>query len=604
MINHDLADLVKAAIKKAQKKGDLPDFEVPEVVIGHPKQAEHGDFATPVCMSMARLARMAPVKIADIVRGYLPQREYIAGTATAHPGFINFTLDDAWVARQVDGILSTPTTFGDVDLGKGRKMQVEFVSANPTGPLTVGSGRNAVIGDALARVLAAAGYAVQREYYVNDGGTQMRHFADTLYARYAQALGRDEPVSEQGYQGAYMIDLGRDIAAREGDRFLHMERAEATEALSDLGLAAMLKSISTDLAFMGIEYDHWFSEKSIYTSGLFGKVMTLLRERNLIAEHDGAVWFAATDVGDDKDAVIIRSDGTPGYFASDIAYHYNKFVERGFDWVIDVWGADHQGHVPRMKSAMKALGVDPKRLTVLLYQLVTLKRGGEIVRLSKRTGDIITLREVLEEVGSDAVRFFLLSRSADSQMDFDLTLAKEESDVNPVWYVQYGHARVCSILRKAEGLGMEFADGDVALLTAPAEQALIRQMLLLPEIVEMAAEDLAPHHLTHYAQDLASLFHSFYKQCRVISSEPGDEALTKARLKLTLAAKHVLARTLNLMGMTAPESMWREGTSRRSDGKARGYEETSEVCETSEVWGLMNEQVELRYYVDLFTYGK
>ena len=556
MIQHELASMVVQAIKKAQKKGDLPKFEIPEVTIEHPKQADHGDLSTPVCMQMARLARMAPMAIAGAVQKNLPEAEFLDWVTAALPGFINFTLEPAWLARQVDIILSVPDTFGNVDLGNGKRVQVEFVSANPTGPLTVGSGRNAVLGDALASVLSAAGYEVQREYYVNDSGTQMGHFANTLYVRYAQALGKDEPLPEQGYQGDYMIDLGKAVAEAEGDRFLQMEREGATKALGEIGLKLMLESISDDLAYMGIHYDEWFSERSLYEGPLFGQVMTILRENGYVSEHDGAVWFTSTDLGDDKDNVIVRSDGVPGYFASDIAYHYDKLVERGFDWVIDVWGADHQGHVARMKTVLQALGIDPNRLTLYLYQLVTLRREGEIVRLSKRSGDIITLREVLEEVGPDAVRFFLLARAADSQMDFDLTLAKEKSDENPVWYVQYAHARICSILGKAGDL--EFADGDVSLLASEPELALIRKMLELPEVIEVSAQDLAPHHLTYYAQDLAAAFHSFYKQCRVLSSEPADLPLSKARLKLVMAAKHVLARTLHLMGMSAPESMWRD----------------------------------------------
>lgn len=564
MIHHELAGMVTKAINKAQKKGDLPPFEIPEVTIEHPKQAGHGDLASPICMQMARLARMAPMQIAETVVKYLPLAEFLGQVTVAHPGFINFTLQPAWLGRQVDAILSQPDTFGNIDLGSGKKVQVEFVSANPTGPLTVGSGRNAVLGDALANVLSAAGYTVQREYYVNDAGTQMGHFANTTYVRYAQALGKDEILPEQGYQGYYMIELGRDIAAAQGDRFLQMDREDATQALGEIGLQMMLERIRGDLTYMGIEYDRWFSERSLYEGPLFGKVMTILREKGYITERDGAVWFTSSDLGDEKDNVIIRSDGSPGYFASDIAYHYNKFVERGFDWVIDVWGADHQGHVPRMKTVLRALDIDPARLTLYLYQLVTLRRDGEIVRLSKRSGDIITLREVIEEVGADAVRFFLLARAAESQMDFDLTLAKEESDENPVWYVQYAHARICSILRRADGL--DFSTGDVTLLTSEPELALIRQMLMLPEVIELAAQDLAPHHLTYYAQDLAAFFHSFYKQCRVLSSDPADLALSKARLKLVLAAKHVLSRTLHLMGMSAPESMWREDEEEEMQG--------------------------------------
>jgi len=485
----------------------------------------------------------------------LPQTDYLGRVEVAPPGYINFALDEGWLARQAEEILAAGPRFGDLDLGKGRRVQVEFVSANPTGPLTVGSGRNAAIGDTLANVLAAAGYDVQREYYVNDRGTQIELFNETLYARYAQALGRDEPIPERGYRGTYMIELGRQIAEEVGDKFLNMPRAEAMAAIGEIGLRKILQGIEEDLALMGIRYDSWFSERSLYEDSTFEEAMAILRRGGYVEEREGAVWFTATSLGGGKDEVLIRSDGSPGYFASDIAYHYDKFVKRGFDWVIDVWGADHQGHVPRMKAMMRALGLDPDRLTIIIYQLVTLRRGGEVVRLSKRTGDIITLREVLEEVGPDAVRFFLLARAADSQMDFDLDLAVEQSAENPVYYIQYAHARIASILRYAQERGIDFADGDVSLLRHPMELALIRRMLVLPEVVEQAAENLAPHHLAYYAQDLAGVFHSFYKECRVVSSDPADAELSKARLKLVSAAKIVFAKVLGLMGMTAPEKM-------------------------------------------------
>jgi arginyl-tRNA synthetase len=332
-----------------------------------------------------------------------------------------------------------------------------------------------------------------------------------------------------------------------------MPRDEAQAALADLGLADVIANAKADLALMGVHYDRWFSERTLYREGQFDRVMAILREGGYLDYHDGAVWFKATALGASKDEVVVRSDGTPGYFASDIAYHYNKFVERGFDRVIDVWGADHQGHVPRMFAMMEALGLDPKRLSIIIYQLVTLKRGGEVVRLSKRTGDMITLREVLEEVGADAMRFFLLARSADSQMDFDLELAKEQSDENPVYYVQYAHARICSILRHAGDL--DDAAGDVALLTTEPELALIRRMVRLEEVVRLSAEHESPHYLTYYAQDLAAAFHAFYRDCRVVSTEPGDEAITLGRLKLVSACRIVLSRALGLMGMTAPEVM-------------------------------------------------
>jgi len=555
MLKDDLAKLVRKAIKKAQKSGALPKFDIPEIPMERPKQKEHGDFATPVCLQLARLARMAPMRIAEIVTAKLSKADYLGSVQVAKPGYINFSLSEIWLARQVDKILEAGELYGNIDIGKRRKVQVEFVSANPTGPLHIGSGRNAVIGDALANVLSAAGYDVQREYYVNDAGTQMGLFVETLYARYAQALGHDEPLPEGGYQGTYMIAMGQRAAREHGTTFLEMPRDEALKALQEVGLNYMLESIRNDLAMMGVHFDRWFSERTLYDEGVFDRVMTLLREKHYIVERDGAVWFTATDLGGDKDEVIIRSGGAPGYFASDIAYHYDKFVRRGFEWVIDVWGADHQGHVPRMHAMMRALGLDPQRLTIIIYQLVTLRRGGEVVRLSKRTGDIVTLREVLEEVGTDAVRFFLLSRSADSQMDFDLDLAKEQSNENPVYYIQYAHARISSILRLAEERGLTDNAGDVTLLRHPLELALIRHMLMLPELVDLVVTTLAPHHLTHYAQELASQFHVFYRDCRVVSSDPQDRELTMARLKLVRAAKLVLARTLHLMGMTAPEHM-------------------------------------------------
>jgi len=554
LVRDRIAALVTKGLKKAQKSGALPKFDLPEVEVGHPREETHGDYATAVCMGLARYARMAPVKIAEAVVAHMPKADFLAEVEVAHPGFINFTLDPTWLSAQVNGILEAGEAFGSLALGKGVKVQVEYGSANPTGPLHMGTGRNVVIGDTLANVLAAAGYDVQREYYINDAGSRMRVFYETLYARYAQALGQDVPVPEDGYHGQYMVELGAEIAAQHGERFLQMPKDQALQGIGQLGLRAVLDGARDDLAMMGIHYDRWFSEQSLYDGGTYGRVMALLREGGYMTERDGAVWFTSPDL--EEDEVLIRSEGTPLYFASDISYHYDKFVTRGCDWVIDVWGADHQGHVPGMRAMMSALGLRPEQLTIILYQLVTLRRGGEIVRLSKRTGDIITLREVLEEVGPDAVRFFLLARTADSQMDFDLELAKEQSQENPVYYVQYAHARIASILRYAEEQGMaDYAGGDVGLLAMPQEQALVRKMLEFPEVLEQAVTKLAPHMLPHYAQSLASAFHSFYKECRVISSEPEERELSRARLKLVLAAKIMLAKVLDLMGVAAPEQM-------------------------------------------------
>ena len=553
MIKNRLRDLISETIRNAQAAGDLPEYELPEIVLDHPKQADIGDFATPVAMQSAKLARKAPMQIAQILLKHLPATDAVAHAEAAAPGFINLTLNERWLARQVEAILAAGSAYGKVNIGKGKRTQVEFVSVNPTGPLHVGSARNAVLGDTLALVLEAAGYDVSREYYINDRGTQFDNFAATAYVRYAQALGKDEAMPEAGYHGQYMVELGDQLAAEYGTKFLEMTIEQATREVGEIALQRTVDGLREDLEMIGIVYDSWFSERSLYQDDTFDRIMQIMRDAGVVAEREGAIWFTATQMGADKDEVLVRSDGVPGYFASDIAYHYNKFITRGFEWVIDVWGADHQGHVPRMKDMMRCLGLDPDALTLLLYQLVTIKRGGEVVRLSKRTGDLITLREVAEEVGPDAVRFFLLSRAAESQMDFDLELAKQESSENPVYYVQYGHARIASILRKAGDI--DYDAGDVTLLTDPMELALIRQMLRLPEVVELAAERLAPHHLTYYATDLASAFHAFYRDCRVVSSLPGDEEITRARLKLVAATKLVLARVLTLMGMDAPESM-------------------------------------------------
>ncbi len=352
--------------------------------------------------------------------------------------------------------------------------------------------------------------------------------------------------------GNYMVDLAKEIVGEAGDSYLKMPEAEGIDKLGQVGLAKILESTRQDLKTLRVEYDVWYSEKTLYENGQFDTIMKLLRKKGYIAEKEGATWFVSTALGEDKDNVIVRSNGSPTYFAADIAYHYNKFIERKFDKVIDIWGADHMGHVPRMKAVVSALGIDPSRLVIIINQMVTLRRGGEIVRISRRSGDIITLKELLDEAGTDACRFILLSRTATSQMDFDLELAKKQSSENPVYYVQYAHARIASILKVAQEKGATDEGGDVSLLTTEPELKLIRQMLLLPELVETIALTLEPHHLTYYAQELATVFHAFYKECRVVSD---DKAMTAARLKLVKAAKLVLGRTLNLMGMTAPERM-------------------------------------------------
>jgi arginyl-tRNA synthetase len=560
-IPHELSKLVHQAIRKAQKKKDLPRFDIPEIVIERPKSTDWGDYSTAVCLASARLARMAPMDIAHQVIKRFPSRDFLDKPTVSHPGFINFSLTSVWLQAQVGAIVEQGASYADIDLGEGKRVQIEYGSANPTGPLHMGFGRNVVLGDGVANVLAAAGYHTQREYLVNDAGTQIDLFTQSLFARYAQALDVDIPLPEDGYQGDYLVQWGKEIAQERGREFLEVPRDEALAIIREIGLEEkVLGSVRQDCVDLGIHYDNWFHESTLYQEGQFEKIMTILRQRDMLAEREGAVWFTASKLDKEyKDEVVIRSNGRPGYFVSDIAYHYNKFVERAFDWVINVWGADHQGHVPRMKAMMQALGLDPEALTLLVYQLVTIKSGGEDIRLSKRAGTLVELRELIDEVGADAVRFTLLSRAVDSQMEFDVELAKEQSDRNPVYYVQYAHARIASILREAKERNLSSNDGDLALLTHPAELALIRKMIDLSNVIEKAATHLAPHHLTYYAQELASDFSTFYRDCRVLPRKTGEPGVipeqTAARLLLVRASQIILARTLGLMGMHAPDTM-------------------------------------------------
>ena len=547
--------LVLGALRDAQSEAALPEADVEDAAIERPPNPEHGEFASSLPLKLARPMRMNPMAIAEQIGARIAVEEPLGGVSVARPGFINFSLLESWLAGQVEAIREAGDKYGNVGVGKGERVQVEFVSVNPTGPLHVAHARGAVIGSALANVLSAAGFDVEREYYINDAGNQMDKFNESLFARYQQLLGNASDFPEDGYVGEYMVDLAREIRAAEGDRFAAQPPAEAIGGLGEIGLEKMLDAIREDMEALRVDFDVWFSERSLYRGGQYDRSVALLSERGQLAEREGATWFDWDEAGEPKQAVVVRTSGAPTYFASDIAYHYNKFVERGFDRVIDVWGADHQGHVARMKAVVDALGIPPERLTLLLNQLVTLRRGKELVRLSKRSGDIVTLRELVDEVGADACRFFFLSRSAESQMEFDLELAKQQSNENPVYYVQYAHARIASILRLAGERGIDYADGDVSLLTHEAELALVRKALQLPEVVEMMARSLEPHHLPHYAGELATAFHWFYQKCRVISGVEGEEAISKARLKLVDAARVALARCLSLIDVDAPSQM-------------------------------------------------
>ncbi|MCH2532183.1 MAG: arginine--tRNA ligase [Dehalococcoidia bacterium] len=558
LVRDTIATRLKDAIHKAQNQSLIQsDLEIPGTgLVERPQKSENGDFASSFPLRVAKSVKKPPLEIAQIIADSFEIGGCVGAVFVAPPGFINFKLSSDWLQEQVEKIRDQAEVFGNTDTGKGRSVQVEFVSVNPTGPVHVGHARGAVLGSALANALSAAGFDVTREYYVNDAGTQMELFYSSTFARYAQARGRtDIGIPENGYQGAYLVELGEKLAEKYEDKFLKMDEQKAIAELGEEALNLMLQVIGVDLERIGVNFDVWFREKTLYEDGKYEAAINYLRGRGLTEIHDGAEWFTSTALGDEKDNVIVRTSGAPTYFASDIAYHRDKFIGRDFNQVINIWGADHQGHVPRMKAVMKALELDPERLTILIAQLVTLKSGGDIVRASKRTGQIVTLADLVEEVGPDACRYFFLARAAESQMEFDLELAKRESSENPVFYVQYAHARIAGILQQASDRRIDWQDGDVSLLQDDAELQLLKKMLQLPEIIDTIAITLAPHALPHYSIELATAFHGFYDHCRVLSSDPDDEPMMKARLKLVESAKIALSRTLQIMGMNAPETM-------------------------------------------------
>ena len=562
LVKDTVAAIVAAALEQANRDGVISVDTAADIEIERPNNPEHGDFATNLPLRLARAARANPLQLAQLISERIQPGPEIASLEPAPPGFINFKLSDQWLQQQVETVIAAGDRFGSAEVGAGRKVMVEFVSVNPTGPVHVGHTRGAVLGSALANTMQAAGYEVTREYYINDAGSQMEAFYRSVWTRYQQALGREARMPENGYQGDYIADIAAEIIETAGPGLLELPEPSAVRRIGDIAREKMVSLIRDDLDAIGVNFDNWFSERWLFRNNDadtsdYDQAMARLREGGHLGERSGALWFNSIALGDDRDNVVVRSSGEPTYFASDIAYHYNKFSGRGFDRVIDIWGADHQGHVPRMKAAVSALGVEPENLTVLISQMVTLKRGDETVRASKRTGDFVTLRELVDEVGMDACRYFFLARAASTQMEFDLDLATRESSENPVYYVQYAHARNASILSLATERGIDFSAGDVSLLTHPNELGLIRTMLRLPELIVQVAENLEPHHLPHYAMELATAFHHFYENCRVISANPEDNELTLARLKLVAAAQVAFRRTLSLMGMSAPARMER-----------------------------------------------
>ncbi|MBU4565025.1 MAG: arginine--tRNA ligase [Desulfarculus sp.] len=550
------AQLIKA-LESACAAGDLPPVDaVPEFVVEKTKQAEHGDLASNLAMQLARPCRKSPRQIAEILLTHLGQGNgLIERTEIAGPGFINFFLNPAAWHAVLPQILAQGPEFGRGDWGAGAKVQVEFVSANPTGPLHVGHGRGAALGDALARVLAFSGFDAQREYYLNDAGNQMATLGRSVLVRARQLKGSDEPFPDKHYKGEYINGLAAELLATpEGKGLLEMPQDQAVALASQWAGQKILDGIKDDLAAFHVSIDSYFSERSLVTDGAVERAFAALREKGLLYEAEGALWFKATEFGDEKDRVVKRSNGEITYFASDIAYHLDKF-RRGFGRLVDVWGADHHGYVPRLKASLAGLGREPEDLTVVLVQMVNLLRNGEPVAMSTRGGEFVTLREVVDEVGGDSARFIFLTRRSDAQLDFDLEVAKAQSLDNPVFYVQYAHTRVSSILRKAEAESVPLPDPaatSLDCLTLAPEVELAKRLAEFPELVEGAAKALEPHRITYYLHELAGAFHSYYNAAHVLVEDP---ALSAARLVLTQAVGRVLANGLELLGVSAPEKM-------------------------------------------------
>jgi len=561
-VQDELRQIIVKAIGKAIDEKALNVSEIPEFHIEVPQDPNHGDFAANVAMLMAREARMAPRKIAEIIVSQMDvDNELIQKVEVAGPGFINFFLKPIWANGVIFDILDLKSDYGRDNLGRSKKVQVEFVSANPTGPMHMGNARGAALGESLAALLKVTGYDVTKEFYINDAGNQIEKFGLSLEARYLELFGQESQIPEGGYHGEDIKEHMQALAELEGDRFLHMDSASRRAYFIEYALEKNIKHMKQDLEDFGVTFDVWFSEQSLYDSGKVYEVIQILKDRGYTYEKDGALWFRATQFGVPKDEVLIRANGLPTYFAADIAYHKDKF-DRGFEWVIDIWGADHHGHVPRMKGALEALGYDPDKLEIIIMQLVRLYRNGEIARMSKRTGKSVTLSDIVDEVGKDAARFFFNMRSADTHLDFDLDLAVKQSDENPVYYVQYAHARICSILRQASELGIQEPDiGNLTpdeikdyadLLQESYEIDLIKKLADYPSEVRLAAQTLSPYRITVYSMELASVFHTFYNNCRVLTE---DERLTTARLLLIKAVKQVIVNAFSILGITAPERM-------------------------------------------------
>ncbi|MDD5169204.1 MAG: arginine--tRNA ligase [Syntrophales bacterium] len=550
-----IASLLEKAFNASVEKGLIDNITLPYVEVEQTKEESHGDYASNIAMVLASKAKKNPRLIAGIIKDHICDDEGILkNVEIAGPGFMNFFIREEVWASHLEVVMQKKSAYGRLDFGQGKKIQVEFVSANPTGPLHIGHARGAVVGDVIANMSSAVGYDVFREYYINDAGNQMHNLGRSVFYRYLELTGKAIEFPENCYQGDYIRELAREILDRKGLIYVDAAESDVVPEFTDYAAGVILGGIKEDLRDFGIVFDLYFSERELYKDDGVEKLLVELEQKGFIYREDGTRWFRTTDFDDEKDRVVVRQNGEPTYFAADIAYHRNKFA-RGFHKVIDIWGADHHGYIPRMQAAIQALGFDREALKVVLVQLVNLLRDGSPVAMSTRSGEFVTMKEVVDEVGRDAARYNFLMRRSDSHLDFDLELAKKQSNENPVYYVQYAHARISSILRLAEEKGHsvpDFKDVNYSGLTLPEEIALIKMVIRFPEIVEGAARTLEPHRLPFYLHDVAALFHSFYNKCKVVSD---DKDLTQARLLLVTCVRTVLHNGLTLLGVGAPEKM-------------------------------------------------
>jgi len=549
-IEEELIEVLEKARDKVLA-GDLDGEKLPPIEVEVPREDEHGDYASNLALSLGGKLEKNPRQLAEDISAEIDS-ELVDRVEVAGPGFINFWLDESWLYETARQITELGEDYGRTDYGRGERVQVEFVSVNPTGPLHVGHSRGAVVGDTLAAIMDRAGFEVEREYLINDAGNQMDLLGRSTYLRYLELFGEEIEMPENSYRGDYVKDIARELRDEHGSELREIGEEEAVEIAREFAYERVLAIIKRDLNDFGIEFDNWFSERTLHEEGRIEKAVETLREKGYIYEEEGATWFAASELGDDKDRVVIKSDGAPTYMGADIAYHQDK-VQRGFDKLINVWGADHHGYIDRMKASIEALGYDRDMLEIIIVQMVNLIRGGETLPMSKREGEFVTMRELMEEVGLDAARYFFIMRSTDSHFDFDLDLAREESTDNPVYYIQYAHARICSMLSRADEELLEAAESaSLELLDSEAEKELLEYLASFPEEIREAARLRAPHRLANYIYDLANAFHVFYNKCQVLSD---DRQQSLARLKLVQAARQVLVNALDLIGVSAPEEM-------------------------------------------------